>query len=515
MTFIRRCMGHPLLVASTGLVVALALAGCGGGSSGTAAAPGGKAAAPASVRVALSGPISTLDPAMPRTANDYVPGTLVMGSLYRYDARRKPQLDLLESATVSEDGLTVTHKLKPGLKYSDGTPVVAEDAVYALERLRKTPGAFLFERVKSAEAPDDQTIVWHMKEPYPDFPDTLSLQYLWLNPKVKVEADPEAYFQHPVSAGPFVVSEWTPGSTSMRLTANPQYWRKPKLREIEFLTVADLSSRALQLTQGTLGYVFDLPPSTKDSFPKEVAVGAHPIAGMYNVTFNLAKPGPLHDPKVRQAISLAIDRQGVSDKAFVGLAKPACAFLYSGLPESQCMLPRDGARDVAGARKLLAEAGYAKGFSFELQYWNRPGWGDASVLMAQNLAEVGIKVKVTPLDDAVASERLGSGDFQAQFAGNTGSPVVFLANELTPGTFWGDAARYDDPQVNKLIGQANREPDADKRKQLLLEIQQAAYEQMPHIPIADRTVLSGSRVPDDILQAVTPGEFLVAGTTAK
>src|SRR4051812_10487402 len=91
MTFIRRCIGHPLLVASAGLVVALALAGCGGGSSGSGAAPGGKpAAAPASVRVALSGPISTLDPSMPRTANDYVPGTLVMGSLYRYDAQRKP-----------------------------------------------------------------------------------------------------------------------------------------------------------------------------------------------------------------------------------------------------------------------------------------------------------------------------------------------------------------------------------------------------------------------------------------
>jgi ABC-type transport system substrate-binding protein len=498
------------------LVLALAAAGCGGSSSGGGAAPGeGKAAAPVSARVALSGPISTLDPAMPRTANDYVPGTLVMGALYRYDAQRKPQLDLLESAKASDDGLTVTHTLKPGLKYSDGSPVVAADAVFALQRLRKTPGAFLFERVKSAEAPDDRTIVWHMKAPYPDFPDTLSLQYLWLNPKAKVEADPEGYFKHPVSAGPFVVSEWTPGTPSMRVTANPQYWRKPMLQEIELVTVADLSSRALQLTQGALGFVFDLPPSTKDSFPKDVAVSPHPIAGMYNVTINTAKPGPLHDPRVRQAISLAIDRQAVSDKAFVGLAKPACAFLYSGLPEHECMLPGDGARDLAAAKKLLSDAGFAKGFSFELQYWNRPGWGDASLVISQNLAEIGIKVKVTPLEDAVAAERLGSGEFQAQFAGNTGSPVVFLANELTPGTFWGDGARYDDATVSKLIDAATREPDAAKRKQLILQVQQAAYKDMPHIPIAERTVLSGSRLPKGALQAITPGEYLVAGSSER
>jgi peptide/nickel transport system substrate-binding protein len=509
-----------------GLVALTLIAGCGGG--GTSAEGGSPAAnatgapvatggadVPAEANVALSGVISTMDPAAPRTANDYVPSLLVSGQLYRMDANRVPQLDLLEDAKVSDDGLTVTHTLKSGLKYSDGTPVVAEDAVVALKRLRDTPGAYLFDRVKSASAPDDRTIVWKLKAPYPDFPDVLAQQYLLMHPHEAVEADAESYFKHPVSAGPFMIADWTPGGPSMTVKANPQYWATPKLKGIKFQSVQDLSSRALQLTQGQLDYVFDLPPSTRDSFPPAVTVEPHPLGGMYNVTFNLDQKGPLADPKVRQAISLAIDRDAVAEKAFFGLGKPACAYLYSGTDAHECMLPNDGKQDLDAARELLSQTPYKDGFKFELQVWNRPGWGDAALIIAENLAEIGIKAEVTPLEDAVAVERLGSGDFQAQFSGNTGSPVIFLQNELLPGTFWGDAARYDDPAVAKLLDAASRESEPATRKELLTKAQKEVYRQMPHIPIIDRAVLSGSRLPADVLTAMTPGEYLVAGVDAK
>lgn len=529
MTSIRAFLRHSMAAVLLSVVAAVLVVGCGGGSSdgagsgsdrgGAAAGSGGSGSgasgASGVARVALSGVITTLDPAAPRTANDYVPSILVSGQLYRFDADRKPQFDLLEKAEVTQGGRTVTQTLKPDLKYSDGTPVKADDAVYALQRLRGTPGAFLFERVKSASAPDDRTIVWKLKAPYPDFPDVLAQQYLFMHPKAQVEADEEGYFEHPVSAGPFVVDEWTPGGPSMRITANPEYWAQPKLKEIELKTVQDLSSRALQLTQGQLDFVFDLPPSTRESFPPEVKVEPHPLGGMYNVTINLDRDGPLSDPKVRQAMSLAIDRQAVSETAFLGLAEPACAYLYSGTDVHQCMFANDGKQDLDGARKLLAQTSHADGFSFELQVWNRPGWGDAALVIAESLAKIGIKAEVTPLEDAVAVERLGSGEFQAQFSGNTGSPVIFLQNELLPGTFWGDAARYDNKRVAGLLDEASREDDVDARAKVLLDTQKIVAEDVPHIPIADRAVLSGTRLPADVLTAMTPGEYLVVGTDPK
>lgn len=301
----------------------------------------------------------------------------------------------------------------------------------------------------------------------------------------------------------------------MTVSANPEYWAKPKLDGIKFQTVQDLSSRALQLTQGQLDYVYDLPPSAKDSFPADVTVGPHLLGGMYNVTFNLDREGPLTDPKVRQAISLAIDREAITKTAFFGLGEPACAYLYSGTDVHQCMLPNDGRQDLEAARELLSETPYADGFKFELQVWNRPGWGDAALLISENLAEIGIEAEVTPVEDAVAVERLGSGQFQAQFSGNTGSPVIFLQNELLPGTFWGDAARYDNPRVSKLLEQASREDDVAARTEILVELQEEVYRDMPHIPILDRAVLSGTRLPADVLTAMTPGEYLVVGTDAE
>jgi peptide/nickel transport system substrate-binding protein len=484
-----------------------------------AAAPKPAAAKPAAiprVRVGLSGQVVRLDPATPLTAPSYQAIVLTVGQLYRYDQNRQPVPDLVERSDVSPDGLTIRMTLKPGLVYSDGAPVKAEDAVFSLERQRKAPGAFLFTPVEAAEAADDRTIVWKMKAPYPDFFSALAFQYLVLHPKAKVEADTD-YFTHPVSAGPYVVKEWTPGTPRMLLEANPRYVGGAlAIQEIELVSVPDLTSRVLQLTTGALNWAFDLPASAMDSLPREVSAVPHPIAGMYHVTINLEKPGPLADPKVRQAISLAINRDEVNQKAFFGISKPASAFLFTGVPEHTPILPNEGKRDLEGAKRLLASTPHAQGFEFSLQTWGaRPGWKEAALVIAENLKELGITAKVDPIEDAVASANLVAGNFDAQFSGNTGIPIFFLKNQFTPGTFWGDAARYNKPEVTTLLEQASTELDAAKRKDLLTQVQKLAYEDLPHIPISERVVLTGSRLQNDVLTAVKPGEYLLVKTAAQ
>lgn len=475
----------------------------------TLAAPAVQASTIERARIGLSNQVVTLDPARPLTAPSYQTIVLTAGQLFRYDPNRQPQPELVETSEISSDGKTVTLKLKPGLTYSDGSPIRAEDAVFALERQRNAPGAFLFTPVEAAQAPDDRTIVFSLKAPYPDLFSALAFQYIVLHPKEKIEADPD-YFTHPVSSGPYMIKEWTPGTPTALLAANPNYvGGQPVIREIEIVSVPDLTSRVLQLATGRLDWAFDLPASARDSLPPEVTATPHPIAGMYHVTINLAREGPLQDPKVRQAISLAINREEVSQKAFFGISPPATAFLFSGMPEHQPMLPNNGKRDLEGAKALLAQTPHAGGFEFTLQTWGaRPGWKEAALVIAENLKDLGLTVKVEPIEDAVAVDNLRAGNFEAQFSGNTGLPIFFLKNQFTPGTFWGDAARYNNPRVTELLEQASTELDLAKRKDLLLQVQKLAYEDMPHIPISERVVLTGTRLPLDVLGAVKPAEYI-------
>jgi peptide/nickel transport system substrate-binding protein len=450
---------------------------------------------------------------MPLTAPSYQAIVLTGGQLFRFDHTRRSLPDLAESLQTAPDGLSARLMLRSNLVYSDGTPVKAEDVVFAFDRIRKGPQGYFIAPVDALEVGDERTLTLKLQKPYPDLQDALAYYAVLVHPRAKIESDPD-YFTHPVSAGPYMVKQWTPGTASMQIEANPRYvGGAPAVTNVELVSVPDLTSRVLQVATGQLDWGYDLPASAKDSLPPQVTAAPHPIAGMYNLTVNLSQEGPLADAKVRRAMSLAIDRDQVNQTAFFGISKPAEAFLYSGVPEWEPILPNDGKRDLEAARKLLAETPYTQGFDFTLQTWgSRPGWKEASLVIAGNLKDLGITVTVDPIEDAVAQQNLTDGKYQAQFSGNTGHPIFFLRNELTPKTFWGDAARYNNAQVTALLDQAGTQTDPAKRKDLFTQVQKLVLDDLPHIPICERVVLIGSRLPATVVDAVTPGELIRVGT---
>jgi ABC-type transport system substrate-binding protein len=474
-------------------------------------AAGGRAPLPR-IKVGQSTFVLTLDPTGSQNAPSYQATVLTSGQLYRFDLDKKPQPDLVDRAEVAADARTIRMTLKPGLTYSDGTPLRASDAVHMLELQRKGQGATFFAPVDSVEAPDDATLIWKLKAPYPDFFNALALHYLLLHPKEKI-ANPDAakeYFKKPVSAGPYVVKDWTPGTNRMLLEANPKYVGGEMMaREVELSAVADLTSRVLQLATGALDWAFDLPASARESLPKEVTAGPNPLGGVYHVTVNLERPGPLQDPKVRQAMSLAIDREAVSAKAFFGISKPLTGFMYSDVPEHEAALPNGGKRDVEAARRLLAQTPHAAGFEFKLQSWGaRAGWKEAALVIADNLKEIGIKASVEPLEDAVIVANSTSGNYEAMWTGTIQLPLFALNIMYVEGGSWANAARYKNPRMKELLGQAQVEPDAGKRKEILSQVYRIAAEDMPHIPISERVVLTGSRLKDDVLTTVRRAEYI-------
>ena len=222
----------------------------------------------------------------PYVAPAHAAGLLAFGGyLYRYDARGDLIPDLAtDFPDVSEDGLTMTVTLREGLVYSDGTPVVAQDAVVTLQRAKdEGPFGAQMASFDYAEAVDDRTIVYHMNEPFSCLNNQIVCsENMPLHPNERVLADPEGYFAKPVSATQYVVSDWVPGSPTMVLEANPNYWRgEAVIKGLTLASATDPISRLLQVTTGAAAMGFDIPASVRADLPDEVNQIVHPIGGTF------------------------------------------------------------------------------------------------------------------------------------------------------------------------------------------------------------------------------------------
>lgn len=460
-----------------------------------------------SARLALNSRISGMDPH--GVANNAGFITLFMGGgqLFRLNPDYSVVPYLAESYEMSDDGLTYTITLKPDLKFSDGSPLTSEDVVYGYERAveKKSPRLNLLGPVESFTALDPRTIEIKLSNPYSNLLIGLSDFGNTIFPKAKLEADPDFFTKTPmVSSGQYVLTEWEPGASEWALEENPYFFGgSSMIKRVEFVTVPDQTSRVLQIVTGVIDYGYDIPPSSRADLPEEAKPFVVPLNGMYYIGINLeaAQDGPLGNPLVRQAISLAVDRQAIQDRAFFGISPAADTFLYKGPAEGIANLPNGGKRDVEAAKKLLAEAGYPDGgFGFTIQPWGeRPGWTDAATVIKENLAEIGIEVTVDPKTDADAIANANAGTYETQFTGNVGDPLTYFSQLFLPQGLWYRWIRYNNPQVTELVTEAGRTIDAEKRIELLHQVQELLAEEMPYIPISERVVLVASYIPRNIL----------------
>jgi ABC-type transport system substrate-binding protein len=161
--------------------------------------------------------------------------------LFRWNEGHEAIPELVDTYTVAKDGLTITMTLKPNLKYSDGSPLTIEDVLYNWDRIYKAPitDKGLTKDVASLTASGSSTLVWKFTSPNPDFLQYLGRIFLQIHPKRLLESDPK-YFEHPLSAGPYVVKEWVPNSNRALLEENPNYVKGPMaIKQIEIVYVSD------------------------------------------------------------------------------------------------------------------------------------------------------------------------------------------------------------------------------------------------------------------------------------
>jgi len=476
----------------------------------------------AKMRLALNGPVPTMDTYLPMLGPAGEAVLLATGHLFRFDKSKTPLPDLVDTYSISADGLVWTMKLHANLKYHDGTPLKAADVVYSFNRIKDAAptNKTLIKNITNVEAPDNQTVVWTLSQPERELPSFFANYFCAIHPQDKVEADKD-YFMHPLSAGCYYIKEGKPGDPVIVLAENPNYVHGPMaIQTIELVVTPDMTSRTLQLGQGDVDFVYELPPAVRGVLAKGVSTSPFNIGGMIGLVFNLrmGEDTPVGNNKVRQAISLALDRDEISTKAFFGVATAAKGVCPDTWPEFVPLLANGGKQDLAAAKALLAGTPCENGCDMTLQTWSdRGGWPEAATVVKEQLAKININVTIDSVTAGVSMARMDKGDFEFCVGGmGLGRPArIWLSNQYVPGSFWTDKAAYKSAEMVALFDQAARAADEKQYLEATTKIQELGLKDMPLIPMLNRNVLIGTRLPDNVFAMVDGSDIFWTATMSE
>lgn len=415
---------------------------------------------------------------------------------------------LAESWTISPNYRIYEFKLRKGARFHNGDEVTAEDAVFTFKAYKGAGAKILQDRIERLEAVNPYLFRVTFKEPFPDFLDQLlpgTAAMAWIIPKKYFEQVGEAgYKRHPVGCGPYKFVEFVPG---VRLVAEAfeGYWRKvPKVKRLEFYSVGEVSTRYTMVKNGEVDFALSMVDVYYERVKKDpvlkLQVGISPNHWILYIASQWDPKSPWSDPKVRKAASLAIDRKTLGNVNFPE-GGPIGTIGLVGDPNGVPFLPDP--YDPEGAKKLLAEAGYLKGFHGGTFY---PYGGFAAgmgEMMVTYWKAVGIGLDSVVLDPpAWMANRLGGKMKGAIFNDPISAPTISGRLNLLLG-----AQSYGNyPDIQALWDQYNRSADPKERKELLARIQRSIHDRAMFIPLIKASTPSavGPRVKGDLFKIREP-----------
>jgi peptide/nickel transport system substrate-binding protein len=478
----------------------LLLAACGpvgdGGDSGTAAG-GGAIRDGGTLTVALADDPDMLDPTQART----LVGRMVFMSLCEklYDIDRElnivPQL-AASRPTLSPDGRTAEIKLREGIKFNDDTPLDAAAVKMSLDRHRTLEGSQRKSEllaVSGVDVVDPTTVRIRLAQPFAPLAAVLADRSgMVMSPKQldKLGAD---FGNDPVCVGPFRFVERV-AQDRIVLEKSQSYYDKDKvhLDRLVYKPIVDENIRLANLRSGDIQVAdqiqpTDVPGVQRDSSLQLAVAGS---LGYQGITFNVGNtkglppapagkaPGALAgDKRVRQAFELSLDRDTLNKVVFNGLYEPTCSPIPLNNPYATEALSECPGHDVAGAKKLLADAGVKTPVQVELTTDNSPQAARIGQTIQSMAKEAGFDVKLRPTEFATALDDTDAGKYQAFQVGWSGrvDPDGNISNfHLSEGSQ--NISRASDKQVDDLILEARTTTDVARRKQLYADVIKAVQE---------------------------------------
>lgn len=447
-----------------------------------------------------------LNPAVQSGTATGQPGTQLFASLLRYDEGWEPQPYLAETWEVSADGLSVTINLVKGATFHDGAPITSEDVAFSIDTVKANhPFKSMFAPVEAVETPDANTAIIKLSKPHPALLLAMSSQLLSIIPK-HVYGDGQDPKSHPansegvVGSGPFKLVEFKRGEHVI-LERYEDYFMEglPYLDRIVMRILPDESTRAIALESG------ELQMSGFESNPRNI-VRLEKNDGLLVSSEGYAAIGPVNwlafntkgektsDPKVRQAIAYAVDREFINKALNLGTAPTALTGIHPGSPFYDDSVEAYNL-DLDKANALLDEAGYAAGsdgvrFALTVDYgW--PAMKPYAEYLKPQLKKIGIDVAVrSSADFPTWAKRISTWDFDMTMDNvfNWGDPVIgvhrtYSSDNIKEGVIWSNTQQYSNTRVDELMEMAGSTNDPEKRKTLYAEFQKIIADELPLYPI--------------------------------
>src|SRR5580698_5207920 len=334
-----------------------------------------------------------------------IAASLIFDTLASLDDNGKAQPKLAVSWSSSEDYKTWTYKLRPDVKFQDGTPFNAEAVVWNFNRQKDPKNncrcAFYVSYINSVEAKDELTVVFNLRDPVVNMPALLVRpdQNSAMQSPSAIQAKGDDYNRNPVGTGPFIMKSWTAGDR-MVLERNPNYWNKghPYLDRIVLRPLPDAQSRFASLQSGEADIIWDdeIDADNIQKAQKDPKMTVHTYAGSGAAVYAFnTKVAPFDDVRVRQALVMAIDRKKMSQAITNGLARPATNPYGDG---SWVQCKDDGAlpEDPEKAKALLKD--YGKPVDFKMIVSATPRGRAVGQILQQFWKNIGANMEIEQID---------------------------------------------------------------------------------------------------------------------
>jgi peptide/nickel transport system substrate-binding protein len=455
------------------------------------------------------------------SGSDWVVATTQYDMLLKFsddDASAAPSL--ATGCEPDADYMTWTCTLREGLTWSDGRPLTARDVAFTYEFVlhHKVPqfrSYFPFDPV--FETPDETTLIWKAQAPTfaPDMPPWVYIvaEHIWGQyMDLGSMKDVKSVDAPQVGSGPFTLTDWSQGE-SFTFERNPEFWGdQPEVDTIVYKVFTNEETMVQSLKNGEIDFADGMTSTLFDSIRDQPNIATHTTASDWwlNLAFNFGGQSPdaaplpaLQDIDVRRAIAMAIDKQEIAEKVYVGTAapgdtviRPASTYWHLDIP-AEDELPYD----PAAANALLDEAGYldtdgdgvredpSSGEPLEMYMpasSDTTGAVEAGQLIVGYLETIGIRVDLKAAEDSLMNEVWGSGEFDAYIWYWSGDPdpnyqLSIFASDQCGG--WSDGC-WQDTAYDALYEEQRGIMDREERLAVVQEAQRYIYDQIPVIPLA-------------------------------
>ncbi|MPZ35160.1 MAG: hypothetical protein GEV13_30000 [Rhodospirillales bacterium] len=402
---------------------------------------------------------------------------------------------LAESGTMSADGLSYALSLRKGVKFHNGDPLTAEDVKFSLERYRGAASKSLKDRVARVDIHDPHRLTIRLKEPWPDF-----LTFYagasgagWIVPKKYLEqVGDEGFKKAPVGAGPYKFVSFTPG-VELVCEAFEEYWRKkPTIKRLVFKVIPDEATRLAALQRSEVDIAYSIRGELADELQRTPGLTINPA--LSSAPFWLYFPdqwdpqSPWHDRRLRQAVSLALDLKTINEALTLGHSR-ATGSIFPVNFEFYWQPPTP-VYDPASARKLLAEAGHARGFDAG-DYYCDTSYANIGEVALNNLREVGIRVRLRPLERAAFFKAYSEKKLKNIVQGASGAFGNCATRAEAFVAKGGTYAYGSYPDIDALFAEQAVQMDRARREAILHRLQQAVHDKAMYAPIFQLAFISG------------------------